>query len=100
MKTKKGKPYPCIETTMDIVDDRGDEYRLWVDENDITGKSYAVGHTLNSANNIIKGKGTVISKLKKIAALPKVNAVQHRKDMGDNIKMGMVIYTVDFENHG
>lgn len=93
------KEYPCIETTMEIKTHEG-EFRVWLDEDTIRGRDRIVENSLYHVDKIVRNKSiSIVDRLKEITKLPRVNAVQHRRYMSDGTKMGVVIYTVNFENN-
>jgi hypothetical protein len=79
-----------------------DEYRIWLDQKGNLNVDEDLLHkTYHAAKEIIALLASPKEKMRKIAILPNVSAVQHRIFIG-NDAIGAVAYTVDFSSdvHG
>lgn len=102
------KPYPCIESTIEFKT-RGQIFRLWLNELDIKEYDFDEPKFLLKIKDIIdrlfkekhSSRKEMIETL--IKDIPNLNAVQILEALGDTPdydRTGIVVYTVDFENHG
>lgn len=91
------KEFPCIEATFEFSDNGKGEFRVWIDEEKLPDvKDHKrLGHILIDLLDIAKEELSPADKMRAMAKIPHVSAVQHRLKVKD-ITMGVVIYTVDF----
>lgn len=101
------KPYPCIESTLDITVRQG-TIRLWIQEKEIKDSYMAnSGYAKGIQSFIEEGfhrKNNIDIAEFIIREIPNVNAIQIIPVKGDSrgFDEGMVVYTVDFSSdvHG
>lgn len=102
------KPFPCIESTIDITDLlTGKTVRLWINRDDIPDEPApeAIREIAEKVQQEInKSLGYNKALIEELAKIPNVNAVQVLEPVTGTYRprYGTVVYTVPFESdvHG
>lgn len=92
------KKYPCVELTIDLKVGK-DTWRFWIDcEGKLPGieDAYKLDEVQDRIFEVLKEGGTPVEIHAKMAEIPRVNAVQMTREMGQGLTHGTIVYTVKF----